>query len=174
MSRNGKRILVAEEDDAARDILSALLVQAGYNVHAARNGREALTEMQRTHFDVVVMDCHISQLAGHELLSVSRTARPPTPIIMLSEGPTESLDETTRQGAYAWVEKPYDMCLLLEIIRNAAHDSPPRDPRARTPSIKVTQESGQQSPIVRPLRGRLKRMANATGLSPGSMRLAWT
>jgi DNA-binding NtrC family response regulator len=146
MSRNGKRILVAEDDDAARDILSALLVQAGYNVHAARNGREALTEMQRTHFDVVVMDCHISQLDGHELLSVSHTARPHTPIIMLSEGPTESLDETTRQGAYAWVEKPYDMWLLLEIIRNAAHDSPPRDPRARTPQSRSPKNLVNRAP----------------------------
>jgi len=120
MSRNGKRILVAEHDDAARDILSALLVQAGYNVHAARNGREALTEMLRKHFDVVVTDCHMPQLDGHELLSFSLAAWPHTPIIMLSEGQTESLDEMTRQGAYAWVKKPYDTWLLLEIIRDAA------------------------------------------------------
>ena len=45
MSREGKRVLVAEDDDAARDMLGALLVQAGYNVHATNDGREALEEL---------------------------------------------------------------------------------------------------------------------------------
>ncbi len=123
MSRYGKRILVAEDDDAARDMLSALLVQAGYNVYAARNGQEALAEMQRKHFDVVVTDCDMPHLDGRELLSFSRAAWPHIPVIMLSGGPAESSEEVTRLGAYAWIEKPYDTWILLEIIGNAAYET---------------------------------------------------
>ena len=121
MSNYAKRILVAEDDDAARDMLSALLVQADYNVHATRNGREAVAEMQRKHFDVVVTDCDMPHLNGRELLSFSRAAWPHIPFIMLSGEPPESSDEVHQLGAYAWVEKPYDTWLLLEIIRDAAH-----------------------------------------------------
>lgn len=125
MSRRGKRILVAEDDDAARDMLSALLVQAGYNVRATKNGQEALAEMQRTHFDVVVTDCDMPHLNGRELLSVSRANWPRIPIIMLSGGPTESSEEVIHLGAYAWVSKPYDTWLLLEIIQEAAYETAP-------------------------------------------------
>jgi DNA-binding response OmpR family regulator len=123
MSRHGKRILVAEDDDAARDMLSALLVQAGYNVRATRNGQEALGEMQRTRFDVVVTDCDMPRVNGRELLSVSRANWPRTPIIMLSGGPTESSEEVIHLGAYAWVPKPYDTWILLEIIEEAAYET---------------------------------------------------
>ncbi|MDR4479799.1 MAG: response regulator [Nitrospira sp.] len=119
MSSHGKRILVADDDDAARDMLSALLVQAGYNVHATRNGREAVAEMQRKHFDLVITDCEMPHLDGRELLSYSRAAWPDTPVIMLSGGPVASAEEVNRIGAYAWVEKPYDTWFLLEIIRDA-------------------------------------------------------
>lgn len=123
MSGQGKRILVAEDDDAARDMLSALLIQAGYNVRATRNGQEALVEMQRTHFDVVVTDCDMPHLNGRDLLSVSRATWPRTPVIMLSGGPIESSEEVIHLGAYAWVSKPYDTWLLLEIIEEAAHET---------------------------------------------------
>ena len=56
MSGDTKRILIAQDHDAARDILRALLIQAGYNVEATKNGREAREEMRQKQFDVVVTD----------------------------------------------------------------------------------------------------------------------
>lgn len=120
MSGYLKRILVVEDEDAARDILCALLVQARYAVFAARNGQEAFAEVQREHFDVVVIDCDRPHLDGRGLLSLNRVASPPTPVIILSGGPAESSEVVTQLGAYAWVEKPYDTYVLLEIIGNAA------------------------------------------------------
>ena len=138
MSTYAKRILVAEDDDAARDMLSALLVQAGYNVHPTRNGREAAAEMQRKHFDVVVTDCDMPHLNGRELLSFSRATWPQIPIIMLSGELPESSDEVHRLGAYAWIEKPYDTWLLLEIIRDAADATAHKIPSAmRSPAKEV-------------------------------------
>ena len=121
MSTYAKRILISEYDDAARDILSALLVQAGYDVHTTRNGRDAIAEMQQKYFDVMVADCDMPHLSGRELLSFSRAACPHIPIIMLLGEPAESSDDVHHLGAYAWVGKPYDTWFLLEIIRDAAH-----------------------------------------------------
>lgn len=72
MSTYAKRILIEEDDDAARDMLSALLVQAGYNVHATSHGGEAGAARQRKYFDVVITDCDMPHLDGRELLSFSR------------------------------------------------------------------------------------------------------
>lgn len=136
MSAYAKRILVAEDDDAARDMLSALLVQAGYNVHATSNGREAVAAMQRKHFHVVVTDCNMPHLDGRELLSFSRAAWPHIPIIMLSGEPAESSDEVHQLGVYAWIEKPYDTWLLLEIIRAAARATAHKSSSAMTSPAK--------------------------------------
>ena len=93
MSSDTKRILIAQDHDAAREILRALLIQAGYNVQATRNGREAREEMQHKQFDVVVTDCDMPYLDGRELLAFSRVVWPHIPIIMLSEELTESSDD---------------------------------------------------------------------------------
>ena len=121
MSGDTKRILIAQDHDAARDILRALLIQAGYNVEATRNGREAREEMQQKQFDVVVTDCDMPDLNGRELLAFSRVVWPHIPIIILSEGPADSSDDAHPLGAYAWIVKPYDTWLLLETIKDAAH-----------------------------------------------------
>lgn len=121
MDGYGKRVLVVEDDDVARDMLSAILIQAGYMVHAARDGQEALAEMKRRHFDVVVTDYHMPRLNGMELLSLSRIVWPDTPVIMISGDHTELSHMVDQRGVYAWVPKPYDTWFLLEVIRDAAH-----------------------------------------------------
>lgn len=121
MDGYGKRVLVAEDDNAARDILSAILIQAGYNVYAVRDGQEALVEMKRRYFDVVITDYHMPRLNGMELLSLSRIFWPNTPVVMISGDQPDSPAMVTQQGAYAWIRKPYDTWFLLETIRDATH-----------------------------------------------------
>jgi DNA-binding response OmpR family regulator len=120
MHKEGKRILVAEHDGAARDMLGALLVQAGYSVCATKDGQETLMEMQRKHYDVVVTDCNLPYLDDRGWYSLSRAARQQTPIIMLSGDVAEAPETLKQLEVFAWVTKPYDTWFLLEIIRDAA------------------------------------------------------
>ena len=136
MSREGKRVLVAEDDDAARDMLGALLVQAGYNVHATNDGWEALEELQRRHFDVVITDCNMPHLDGREFLSLSQAAWPHLPVIMLSGERVDVSVALKQLGAYAWVTKPYDTWYLLEIIREAAYRTTENESSRLTSHVK--------------------------------------
>ncbi len=136
MSREGKRVLVAEDDDAARDMLGALLVQAGYNVHATKDGREALEELQRRHFDVVITDCSMPYLDGRELLSLSQAAWPHIPVIILSRERVDVSVALNQLGAYAWVTKPYDTWYLLEIIREAVYRTTENESSRLTSHVK--------------------------------------
>ena len=121
MDGYGKRVLIVEDDDTARDMLAAILVQAGYNVHTANDGQGALMEMKRRHFDVVVTDYHMPRLNGMELLSLCRIVWPDTPVVIVSGDPDNISDMAIHQGAQAWIHKPFEASRLLEILRQALH-----------------------------------------------------
>lgn len=124
MDGYGKRVLVVEDDSFARDMLASIFLQAGYNVHAASDGQEALMEMKRRRFDSVVTDCHMPRLNGVELLSVARIVWPDTPMVLVSGDQLDMPDLALRHGAYAYVQKPYEPSYLLAIVGEAIHASP--------------------------------------------------
>lgn len=126
MDGYGKRVLVVEDDDAGRNIMSVLLLHAGYNVHSASDGQEAVTEMKRRHFDVVITDYRMPRLNGMEFLSLSRVEWPDTPVVMVSGEDPDMSEAAVRRGAYAWLHKPYDPAILVEIVRDAARASQER------------------------------------------------
>ncbi len=119
MNGYGKRVLVAEDDDQSRDLLASLLVQAGYIVHTARDGAEALEELQRRRFDVVLTDYHMPGLDGLQLVALSRVVCPSTPVVLISADQSDLAELASRQGAYAWLRKPYDVEVLLNIVSAA-------------------------------------------------------
>lgn len=115
----GKRVLVVDDDESVLNVLVWLFDQAGYNVLAAKDGDSALEEMQRRHFDLVLTDYHMPRLDGITFLLRSRRMWPKTPVILTSADQTDMSEIAVRNGAYAWVRKPYEMSLLLEIVREA-------------------------------------------------------
>lgn len=119
MDGYGKRVLVAEDDDHVRDLLALLLEGTGYNVHTASDGLEALDELKRRRFDVVVTDYHMPRLDGLRLLALSRVVCPDTPVVIISADQSGMAELATQQGAYAWLRKPYDNAVLLEIVNTA-------------------------------------------------------
>lgn len=123
MDGYGKRVLIVEDDNTARDMLGAILVQAGYNVHTASDGQGALMELKRRHFDVVVTDYHMPRLNGMELLSLCRIVWPDTPVVIVSGDPANMSDMAIHQGAQAWIQKPFEASRLLEVLRQALHAS---------------------------------------------------
>lgn len=123
MEGYGKRVLIVEDDDSAKDLTAMILTGAGYNVHWARDGQEALDQMKRRHFDVVVTDYHMPRLDGMAFLSLSRTFWPDTPVVMVSGDHPKTSEAAIQRGAYAWIRKPYDTPILLEIVRQAANST---------------------------------------------------
>jgi DNA-binding NtrC family response regulator len=126
MDGYGKRVLVVEDNDAGRNMLSVLLVQARYNVHLVSDGQEALIEMKRRHFDVVITDYRMPRLDGMEFLSLCRIEWPDTPVVMVSGDHPDMSEAAVRQGAYAWLHKPYEPAILVEIVQDAAYASQER------------------------------------------------
>jgi DNA-binding NtrC family response regulator len=118
MMRYGKRVLVVDDDERARQETALVLEQAGFPVVQACDGLHALSEMQKRRCDVVVADCQMSHLNGLDFLAESRMIWPDTPVILYSETRYMSEMAATR-GAFARIRKSSDSSVLLSVLAMA-------------------------------------------------------
>jgi CheY-like chemotaxis protein len=118
MDGYGKRVLVAEDDEDARNLLSMVLEKAGYIVYMAQDGRQALEEIKKRRFDVVVADHHMPKMNGFQLVLLGRLVWPDTPMILLSGNATSLTEMAEQGGTYGCLRKPYDAAELLGLMRN--------------------------------------------------------
>jgi sigma-B regulation protein RsbU (phosphoserine phosphatase) len=109
------RILVVDDTDMNRDVLARRLQREGYDVVAARDGREALRLIADQEFDLVVLDVMMPEISGLEVLRQVRETRSmqSLPVIMAT-GLSESEDvvEGLRGGANDYVTKPLNFPVL--------------------------------------------------------------
>ncbi len=107
-------ILVVDDDKNTRRYLEALLVGAGYTVHTAANGEEALVLMDATHFDLAILDVMMPVMNGYEFTQTLRSAQNELPILMVS---AKQLPEDRKQGFLVgtddYMTKPIDAEELL-------------------------------------------------------------
>jgi len=119
MKGYGKRVLIVEHDEDERNMMSVMLENEGYNVHIASEEGQAVEEMKRRRFDVVVSSHHMPKINGFQLVLLGRLVWPSTPMILLL-GDDMSLPEVIKQGGvYRSIRKPYDFVEVLKLIRNA-------------------------------------------------------
>ena len=123
MERNNKSVLVVDDDQDLRYILSVRLVSAGYLVYGAANGLEALMQMEKYSVDVVLTDYRMPNMDGFEFLSFCRMKWPGTPVVVFSAEQDDLAYEAVDRGAFAWVRKGSDYTMLLEILAAAVQQS---------------------------------------------------
>lgn len=119
MEGYGKRVLVADAEESVRGLVAAVLEQAGYTVHVAADGVDALAEMKKRRFDAVISDYHMPRLDGEQFLLLSRLMWPEVPVLLLSADLTELPLTLQRQGAGALVPKPFDPQGLLQALHES-------------------------------------------------------
>ena len=123
MERNNKSVLVVDDDQDLRYILSVRLVSAGYLVYGAANGMEALLQLEKYSVDVVLTDYRMPKMDGFEFLSLCRLKWPGTPVVVFSAERDDMAYEAVERGAFAWVRKGSDYTMLLEILAAAVQQS---------------------------------------------------
>ena len=115
-----RRILLAEDDDTNRQMLTKVLEKKGYFVKGVANGLElleVLDENKEEGFDVVLLDWMMPVLSGIEALKRLRKQFPDVAVIMLTAlGSAEDVVDALELGADDYVTKPYDFNVLLARI----------------------------------------------------------
>jgi len=112
------QILVVDDDKNIRRLFQAVLEDAGYGVHLAANGEEALTVMDREFIDLVVLDIMMPKMDGYEFTKTLREGNNNLPILMVS---AKQLPQDKKRGFLAgtddYMTKPIDEEEMLLRIR---------------------------------------------------------
>ena len=115
------RILVIDDDAAARDSVSRMLQSAGHTVREAASGEEGVAAARGGAFDVILSDLQMPGLSGLDVLQRMRDANVDSVfIIMTGFGTVESAIEAMRLGAVDFIQKPFFRDELLMRVRAAA------------------------------------------------------
>lgn len=156
-SVNSERILVVDDDESMRDMLSIMLRKEGYDVAATESGREALRLLSEAEYDCIITDIRMRGVDGHELLREIKRLDPESCVMMMT--------------AYSSVES------VVEALRDGAADYFVKS-RTTTEEIKLRLRKVLESERLRRenirLRTELRRQAKATelvGESPAFRRL---
>lgn len=110
-------ILVVDDEDALRNVLSSELQSEGYSVVSAADGDEAISTLQQKTFDLVLLDIKMPRVDGFEVLRFIKEKFPKTKVIMLTGfADLKNAIESKKLGAEDFVSKPYDLVDLLTTI----------------------------------------------------------
>ncbi|MFY9487548.1 MAG: response regulator [Solirubrobacterales bacterium] len=128
-------VIVADDNDDIRDLLSARLGTRGFRVIGAADGREALDAIHEHHPDIAILDWVMPIIQGHELCVKLRTDPRTTniPIVMLTaRGEEEDRLLGLDLGADAYIVKPFDIdeleSTLKMLVERSTHKKPPSGP----------------------------------------------
>ena len=113
----GQRVLVVDDDASGRSLLSILLTHEGCEVFEAGDGLEAVDELRKRHFDMVISDYRMPRFDGMQLLAICRLLWPETAVVIVSGEDSEWTELAIRGGAHAWVKKPYERTELITLVR---------------------------------------------------------
>ena len=124
------RILLAEDDDAVREMLQTALERDGFDVVAVANVRAALSRIAMEHFDVLLSDLHMPHAGdGFTVVSAMRHTHPEAVTLVLSGYP--ELDEALaaiRSQADEVLVKPIEIASLREAIHDKLANRAPHKP----------------------------------------------
>ena len=115
-----RRVLVVDDEDAVRRLVSAVLERQGYAVRQAPNGREALALLHTgVEFDLVVSDVIMPEMGGRELGRHLRTLHPQLPVLFMSGYSHEEMDVQggMLEEGLVLLPKPFNVGQLLKAVR---------------------------------------------------------
>jgi DNA-binding NtrC family response regulator len=123
MERNnmmGKRVLVADDDVALREMMSLTLTKEGFDVHSAGSGAEVRSLIGAHTFDLVVSDIYLGDVTAIDLLDEFRVANPDAAIILVTaQGTLETAAEASAAGVFDYLAKPFQLEDLVARVRAA-------------------------------------------------------
>jgi DNA-binding NtrC family response regulator len=115
-----RSILVVDDEYRQREIYGDILRDEGYFVETAASGEGALRVLGEKRFDLVITDLNLTGMTGIQLLSAIQQADPTVAVILITGYPSiPSAIEATRKGVYAYLEKPVDREVLLNVVAEA-------------------------------------------------------
>ncbi|MDP3491686.1 MAG: response regulator [Hyphomonadaceae bacterium] len=107
------RILVAEDDRDIRELIRTRLITAGFEVHTARNGSEALSSVSAVRPDVLVLDINMPEVDGFAVLEALGARGQLLPVLVLTaRHAVDDVKRAIKLGAKDYLTKPFSEAQL--------------------------------------------------------------
>ncbi len=136
-----EKILVVDDEQSLREVLSIMLKRTGYAVTSVVDGEEAIELLNRDMFDLVITDLRMPKIDGMEVLRAAKSASPETVVLIITAfASADSAVEAMKQGAYDYLTKPFQVDEVQLIVRNALEKR-----RLTTENILLKREMASQS-----------------------------
>ena len=115
-------LLVVDDDDAVRKLIERIAIRAGFDVHGARDGLQAMELLDRNEYDIVVVDLMMPRVSGYELVQkIGTMTRRPAVIVAtaMTNGDVARLDDSMIRRV---IRKPFDITAVSKTLHEVAEE----------------------------------------------------
>jgi CheY-like chemotaxis protein len=110
------KILIIDDDEDFRFILTRTLEKEGYLVQAVGTGAEAIAALKGQRIDLALVDIKMPEMGGPETVKEIRKLDPQLPILLVTGSP-DWPDKGLRAQAQGWIYKPFRLAQLRSMVR---------------------------------------------------------
>ncbi|MEM6388996.1 MAG: sigma-54 dependent transcriptional regulator [Pseudomonadota bacterium] len=160
-------ILVVDDERDIRELICDILQDEGFSTRMAGNSDEAMAELNAQPPALMVLDIWLkdSNMDGIDILTHTKRDNPEVPVVIISgHGNIEIAVAAIKQGAYDFIEKPFNIDQLMVVIRRAMETA-----RLRKENSALRRQDGKSadmigtSPAFRTLKGQLDKVTKSNG-----------
>ena len=160
-------ILIVDDERDIRELIGDILEDEGYTTRLAGNSSEAMAEINTEEPSLLILDIWLkdSKMDGIDILKTVKRDNPDVPVVIISgHGNIEIAVAAIKQGAYDFIEKPFNIDQLLVVIRRGMETS-----RLRRENIALKRRGAEpsemlgQSPAFRTLVSQLDKVTKSNG-----------
>jgi DNA-binding NtrC family response regulator len=149
MSTSRRNILFVEDDPSLLATFSMGLEAEGYEVDAVSSTSEALEKLAHGRYAIVITDIYLDERTGLDVLRAARDHQPLCAVIVITgQGTMETVMEATRQGAFDYLAKPFDLSRLLAVVRRAEQSLAAQPQNRNSEPLPPTEMVGFSSQMV--------------------------
>lgn len=160
-------ILIVDDERDIRELISDILKDDGFSTRLAGTSDEAMAEMEKETPSLMILDIWLkdSRMDGIDILKTVKRDNPEVPIIIISgHGNIEIAVAAIKQGAYDFIEKPFNIDQLMVVITRAMETSRLRRENTELRRKDVTAaEMVGSSPAFRLLKTQLEKVTRSNG-----------
>src|SRR5688572_22843745 len=114
-------VLIIDDESAIVDTLRILLKNEGFAAHVAFGGKQGLDQIAAIKPDIIISDIRMPAVGGLDVLSAAKAQDPDVPVILMTaQASLQSAISAVNDGAFHYVQKPFQNDALVAIVRRAA------------------------------------------------------
>jgi DNA-binding NtrC family response regulator len=142
-------ILLVEDDSGVRTTIVTFLELEGFAVEAVSNTRDALSRLEQRGYPLVISDIYVDDRTGIDILVAAKKHSSRTPVILMSaRGSMETVMAATRNGAFDYLAKPFELDTLLGTVRRALQPADLDDEEIEPEELPETEMIGSTSAMI--------------------------